>query len=289
MARRSRLYVALDVDFFDNPKILEAGEPATMLYLRGLALCKRQWSTDGLIFENQLRTFRLRGVHDRAAKLTELGLWVHEDGGYRVAGWLERNKSAAQLDLISQERADAGSRGGVASGQVRGGQAKQSASKDGARWSDPSKQVENECEPNSESSQVRDNSSSSLSPPVVAKVAEEAFQLIARQRLEHRRGVPINNERAWIAKVMKDLRLEHCERALKIVAEQPSIAPLRLAHLLEPEKTSDTSWMTRGFPTCPRCLESIVPPDAERSSDDGLIHADCQYREAFPSPVGASC
>jgi hypothetical protein len=289
MARRSRLYVALDVDFFDNPKVLEAGEPATMLYLRGLALCKRQWSTDGLIFENQLRTFRLRGVHERAAKLTELGLWVHEDDGYRVAGWLERNKSAAQLDLISQERADAGSRGGIASGQVRGGQAKQSVSEIEASWLDRSKQVENECKPNSESSQVREKSSSSQSHgDEEDEKIEAAFRLIAEGRLARSKS-EITNKTRWRATVLEGLRKDNAERALQIVAEQPSIAPVQLAHLLEPEKTNGTSWMARPFPTCPRCLKSIVPPAADLDSDDGLIHADCQYREAVPSPVGASC
>jgi hypothetical protein len=185
MGRRSRPYVPLEVDFFDNPKIIAAGEPATMLYLRGLALCKRQWQTDGLIYENQLSTFRLRGVHDRAAKLTELGLWVHEDDGYRVAGWLDRNKSAQELDIISQERANAGSRGGIASGQVRGEQAKQSASENEASWLDPSKQAKNGCEPNSIQSQINsseeENNSSSESSQSLSFEADRKLQAILQR------------------------------------------------------------------------------------------------------------
>jgi len=248
MARRGRLYITLDVDFFDNPKIIAAGEPATALYLRGLVLCKRQWHTEGLIHENQLHTFRLRRVHERAAKLVDVGLWTRErlpnGGGYMVAGWLDRNHSATEVDRIAQERADAGSRGGEKSAQVRASQAKQSASENEASCLGGLKQTENVSEPITSHHRDKDISSSSDLPSLIGDqeaTALLAFELIAKKRMESRTGPPITNPSGWLAKVSREVRAEHQERARQIIAERPDISAKDLAwYLSKPDQYGPT-------------------------------------------------
>jgi hypothetical protein len=112
--RRTRLHVQLDVDYYDDPKIIDAGEKAELLYLRGLAFCKKNWRADGFITDGQLvRSVApgLTSVQARAKRLVEVGLWVRDTDdlfgngkGYRVVAWLKRNPSAAEIE--ANRRAD---------------------------------------------------------------------------------------------------------------------------------------------------------------------------------------
>lgn len=108
----ARLYVKLDVDFPDNARVIEAGEKAELLYVRSLLLAKRLLS-DGALTLPQLARTGLSGVRQRAERLVAVGLWEKAgEGSYRIVGWLERNRSAAEVAEVSAKRAEAGSRGG---------------------------------------------------------------------------------------------------------------------------------------------------------------------------------
>ena len=129
MARKSlRIFVALDVDYPDNPRIIRAGEAAEVLYVRGLCLAKRLLS-DGFIDSVQLPRLGLPDVEERAAQLVEVGLWEPvsdpsgQISGYIVTGWLERNDTAEEIAKRRQQKADAGAKGGVQSGKSRRGEA----------------------------------------------------------------------------------------------------------------------------------------------------------------------
>lgn len=112
--RVQRLHVQLDVDYYDNPKIIDAGEKAELLYLRSLAFCKKNWKADGFISDGQVtRSLAggLTGVQARVKRLVEVGLWdrVETDlfgngRGYQVVAWLDRNPSAAEI--AAKRRAD---------------------------------------------------------------------------------------------------------------------------------------------------------------------------------------
>lgn len=112
--RRTRLHVKLAADYFEDDQIIEAGERAELLYVRGLAFCKRYWQADGLITDGQLaRTVGagLTGVNARANRLCAVGLWerVEDDllgggRGYRVVAWLKWNPSCAEIETA--RRAD---------------------------------------------------------------------------------------------------------------------------------------------------------------------------------------
>lgn len=109
--RRTRLHVKLAADYYEDDLVIEAGEKAELLYVRGLAFCKKNWQTDGHITDGQLSRFvgaGLTAVPARAKKLVDIGLWERADGetgrGYRIAGWLKWNLSADEIE--TSRRAD---------------------------------------------------------------------------------------------------------------------------------------------------------------------------------------
>jgi hypothetical protein len=94
----SGLYVALDVEYDSDDKMILAGPMAELLYVRGLAFCKRTMS-NGNISRAQLAVVG-RGIPSasrHAATLVEVGAWVITSQGWHVAAWLKRNKSAEEI------------------------------------------------------------------------------------------------------------------------------------------------------------------------------------------------
>ena len=116
-----RLFVKLDVDYPDNPKIISAGPMAELLYVRGLCLAKRTLS-DGFIDSRQFARMGIPDADAHAETLVANGLWRSVKNGYRIVGWLERNNSAKRVAEIAKERAAAGSAGGKAKAANRGGE-----------------------------------------------------------------------------------------------------------------------------------------------------------------------
>lgn len=97
--RRNGSYVPLSAHYYKDDAIADAGERAELLYVRGLAFCADVLS-DGFISDTQLSRFvgvGMRDVRKRAQTLVEVGLWVREDKGYRVAAWMKWNKSNAEI------------------------------------------------------------------------------------------------------------------------------------------------------------------------------------------------
>jgi hypothetical protein len=100
-----RLYVPLDVNYADDPAIVEAGPDAELLYVRSLALAKRL-EDDGVIHRGHLRRLAAdlpavaAGVtaDTIADRLVATGLWATHADGWRIAAWLDWNASAAEID-----------------------------------------------------------------------------------------------------------------------------------------------------------------------------------------------
>lgn len=95
----ARLYVPLDVNYVDDPKVMRAGPYAELVYVRSMALAKRL-NEDGRIDPCHVRRL-CDGIEDPnavVAVLLEQGLWINENGHYRIAAWLKHNPSAAELD-----------------------------------------------------------------------------------------------------------------------------------------------------------------------------------------------
>jgi hypothetical protein len=103
--KRNGSFAPLSANYYDDDKVIAAGEKAEVLFTRGLAFCSRTLN-DGFISDLQLTTFRLPGVEARAKKLVAVGLWERVDGddllgetgrGYRVVKWLGWNNSKAEI------------------------------------------------------------------------------------------------------------------------------------------------------------------------------------------------
>jgi len=99
MVRRLGPYAPLAATYAADDAIIEAGEEAELLFLRGLAFCAASES-DGFITRAQLKRFVGAGmdnVMQRAERLVEVGLWEEEESGFLVRAWLKWNASAEEL------------------------------------------------------------------------------------------------------------------------------------------------------------------------------------------------
>lgn len=125
-----RIHLPLFVDFDDDPavaKLLRYTKPGEARALRDLLVgmwryCKREMS-DGhvpreivgkLVYPDTPRI----GERD-AQRLVDCGIAEHTDEGYFLPGYLKHNKSRAQIEADTAKKAEAGKKGGVASGLVR--------------------------------------------------------------------------------------------------------------------------------------------------------------------------
>lgn len=95
MGRTARLYLPLDVSFFDDDKVLEAGERAGWLYL-AFACKAKATDSDGVLTKPQIAKLGVPGWQGRLADLLRTGLVVEHPetpGSYVVAAWLNWNDS----------------------------------------------------------------------------------------------------------------------------------------------------------------------------------------------------
>lgn len=100
MGRRLGPYAPLSAMYASDDAIINAGEAAELLYVRGLAFCAGSIEQDGYITDAQLKRFVGAGMDDavnRAETLVREGLWERIDGGYEVRAWLKWNRSSDDL------------------------------------------------------------------------------------------------------------------------------------------------------------------------------------------------
>jgi hypothetical protein len=116
-ARRDRIRTLTKAlgSTLDDARIIDAGPDAELLWYRALQLAKRA-ETDGVLSAGQLGRLHPKPAAIKA--LVRVGLLRQADGGaYRLAGWLDWNKSRAQLDAdraAEKERKAAAGRKGAA-------------------------------------------------------------------------------------------------------------------------------------------------------------------------------
>lgn len=95
MARTvSRFHVPLDVNFFDDDKVVEAGEAPAFLYLAMMAKAKTL-DTDGVLTRAQIERLGVKAWPKRLARLIEVGLVDEAGNCYGLVGWLKWNESVA--------------------------------------------------------------------------------------------------------------------------------------------------------------------------------------------------
>lgn len=114
-------FVPLDDGFFDHPKARAAGKDGRALYLAGLCHCGANL-TDGRIDRAVLPLIAAKAEVRAAAtarRLIDAGLWIEDGDGWQVAGYLDRNKTRAQVEAEKARKAAAGRKGAASRWQNR--------------------------------------------------------------------------------------------------------------------------------------------------------------------------
>lgn len=100
MTQRRGPYTPLIERYYEDPKIMEVGERAELIFVRALSWCA-QSKTDGVIPMRSLPLF-CRGLREQASSLRRLcgaGLLekLPDNAGYRVTNWLKYNRSQEEI------------------------------------------------------------------------------------------------------------------------------------------------------------------------------------------------
>lgn len=99
MGRRGRLYVPLDVSFFDDDRIIAAGDGPTLLYL---AMCLRvkQLGSDGRLSEAQVSRLSRPKWKAELRRLLEVQavLYDQETDHYVIAAWFSHNDALSAIE-----------------------------------------------------------------------------------------------------------------------------------------------------------------------------------------------
>ena len=105
MARAPRLYVPLDLGFFDDIRVMRAGEKAAFLYLN-MMTAVRSLDTDGLLFAEQIAKLGVTGWRPRLEALVREGL-VQETtpNVYAIVSWTKWNETADERAQRKHEEA----------------------------------------------------------------------------------------------------------------------------------------------------------------------------------------
>ena len=104
MPRPGRLYLTLDVNYFDDPDIAELSDAAQLLDLRAMTLSKRLQS-DGVLTFRQFQRLAPDSPPTRGATIGELvdrGIWIDKGDRLERRGWLAWNDSAETIAVMSR-------------------------------------------------------------------------------------------------------------------------------------------------------------------------------------------
>jgi len=112
-------YVKLDDRSPWRPVILGLSDAAWRVHFTAMCHCSEHL-TDGAITEPALRAFHPRAAK-AAAELVEVGLWERTDTGWRIPGYLDDQRSAAEVERIKEQKRKAGRKGGEAKAAAKHG------------------------------------------------------------------------------------------------------------------------------------------------------------------------
>lgn len=133
------VWVKLDDQFPDHPKVVAAGPCAAWLHVCGIAYCNRHLTDgfiprgvahrltdfDGLSWTGPRNTDAVAGpifdvdCEGEASRLVELGLWDEDGGGYRIHDYHDFQPTKAEVEELREKRSAAGRKGGEASAEAK--------------------------------------------------------------------------------------------------------------------------------------------------------------------------
>lgn len=109
------VFAKIDTAFPDDPKVIDAGDIAELVYLR-CVLRSKHYLTDGIIDRRVLARW-LAGIRGKPAthmaRLVEVGLVVEHDDGWAIPdhAWRRWNSTAEEVEQTRQDKADGGAKG----------------------------------------------------------------------------------------------------------------------------------------------------------------------------------
>lgn len=100
--RKGGLYLPLDVNFWDDPRIVRAGEKPAVLYL-AMCLASKRLGSDGRLEPLQIDRLHVSGWKARLDALLREELVLDlSDGAYTIAAWLQHNDPS---HVVAERRA----------------------------------------------------------------------------------------------------------------------------------------------------------------------------------------
>ncbi len=112
MSRTSReRFAHLRQSFWRHPRVTSVSKSARWVYAAGLSYCADAES-DGFIPERAAVVMLAEGSKRDVQELVTAGLWTVTDGGYSVSGYLEHNKSKADMASAREKMGKGGAKGG---------------------------------------------------------------------------------------------------------------------------------------------------------------------------------
>lgn len=99
MGRKPKLYIPLTVTFFEDDRVIEAGDAATLLFLAMCLRCKVM-GTDGRLMETQIGRLNRPRWKSELARLAVLRLVVQDEvtDEWCIAAWFAHNESIDEVD-----------------------------------------------------------------------------------------------------------------------------------------------------------------------------------------------
>lgn len=254
------VYVKLDVDFQSDPKMMQAGHLAELVYVRSLALAKRTL-LDGRIAQSHLTLLAL-GIPGKPSRhadaLVTAGLWTVEGDGWRITSWAKHNKSKDDIEAQRKRKMANGTRGAHEKWHTDPSKANDSCVHCIANgWQTDStlpslshtqtwpktEEEEKEKEKTKEESSVAIVSSGSSSPesdpsdddeqPINA-VIEQLTQRRANEQT--RRNNPPRTGKWWTT-TRTNIATEHRTTISTLIAAHPHLEPCAIATLIEQGRT----------------------------------------------------
>ena len=110
-------------NFYDDPRLMRAGEDATDLHLRAMVYSNR-FGTDGFVPRwclSALSRKPTRSVNALVRALVEAGAWAEEGDGWRLEGFHDTQPYAADVTAKREAVSEARSRAGKAGNMARWG------------------------------------------------------------------------------------------------------------------------------------------------------------------------
>ena len=103
MAKTARIFAQIDVNYFEDDRILDAGK-AWQLHFASILFCKRTLA-DGRLSRRQLTRIAPESVGDIGASIATLirvGLYLEDGDDIIIRSWSDWNESAEDVEAMSE-------------------------------------------------------------------------------------------------------------------------------------------------------------------------------------------